>query len=198
MEYIMQQSGNPTDEELVWYMNQYTEEDRRFFYGLFDKLPMSSIGSLGPHSVAAVREICQICKPKLILEIGFNVGYSTSMWLNLTDAKIYSVDNSMRDHTMKAFKIIKEQFNDRFQFLNIDSADISPLLERKKFDFAFVDGDHSAAGIARDLNLVRSFGILRIAMDDYWPMFSAVQEVLPESGYEIEKQWGNVILCKLR
>jgi predicted O-methyltransferase YrrM len=196
MEHVMSKSENPTNEELDWYMNQYTDEDYKFFHSFFDLLPMSTMGSLGPHSVLAIREICQICNPKLILEIGFNVGYSSFMWLSLTDALVYSVDNSLRDHTLVASQVVKKKFGDRFQFLHMDSATVAPLLEGKDFDFAFVDGDHSAAGIVKDLGTVRSLGIKNIAMDDYWPMFSAVQEVLIESGYEMEKQWGNIVLCR--
>jgi predicted O-methyltransferase YrrM len=197
MQYVMSQSESPTSEELTWYMNQYTEEDEKLFHSFYDTLPGSTMGSLGPHSVAAIREMCEICSPKVILEIGFNVGYSSSMWLNFSDATVYSVDNSVREHTLEAFKMIKEKFGDRFYFLNVDSADAFPLLQGKNFDLAFVDGDHSVAGVARDLDMVRSLSIARIAMDDYWPIFSAMQEVLPDSGYEIEKQWGNIVLCKL-
>lgn len=197
MQYVMSKKEDPSNEELAWYMDQHTEEDEQFFDGLMSWLPLSHVGSLGPHSVGAIREICKICAPKVILEIGFNVGYSSMMWLSFSDAVVYSVDNSNRGHTLEAFQRVKERFGSRFHFLNVDSADVRPLLEDISFDFAFVDGDHTAKGVARDLDLVQSLGILCIALDDYWPRFSAVQEVLPASGYEVVKQWGNVALCRL-
>jgi predicted O-methyltransferase YrrM len=197
MQYVMDKAEDPTEDELNWYLNQYSEEDETLFNSFADNLPEQVMGALGPHSIATIREICRICEPKTILEIGFNVGYSASMWLNFTDAVVYSIDISNHDNTLRAFELIKEKHGDRFHFFNIDSAQAGPLLEGKFFDFAFIDGDHSATGIARDLDMVRSLGILRIAMDDYWPVFSATQEVLPGSGYVVEKQWGNIVLCRL-
>jgi hypothetical protein len=99
MNHILTQKESPSKEELEWYKNQYTEEDCRFYNSFFEVLPESFVGSLGPHSVGSIREICNICNPMSILEIGFNVGYSASMWLGFTGAVLYSVDNSTRDHT---------------------------------------------------------------------------------------------------
>lgn len=197
MNHVMTKKTDPTNDELAWYMDQYTKEDEAFFNDLLKHQPLSHVGSLGPHSVGAIREICRICAPKTILEIGFNVGYSSTMWLSFSDATVYSVDNSTRDHTLDAFQRVKNRFGDRFHFLNVDSAAVKPLLEGISFDFAFVDGDHTASGVERDLDMVRSLGILNIAMDDYWPRFSAAQEVLPRSGYEVVQQWGNIVLCSL-
>lgn len=197
MEYVLNMLRNPDSDELKWYMNQYSQEDRQFFDEMASRLPLSHLGSLGPHSVGAIREICKICNPKVILEIGFNVGYSSTMWLSFSEAIVYSVDNSDREHTFEAAERVKTRFGDRFHFLNIDSGEVQPLLDNVDvhFDFAFVDGDHTAPGVSRDLTLVKNLGVRNIAMDDYWPMFSAAQDVIPGSGYRVVKQWGNIVLC---
>lgn len=191
------QKENPTQEQLAWYMQQYSEEDRAFFDTILRTLPLSPLGSLGPHSVGAIREVCELVKPKSILEIGFNVGYSATMWLTFTDADLVSVDNSDREPTKVAVERVQARWGSRFTYLNVGSESVAPLLEGRGFDLAFVDGDHTAPGVAWDLAMVRSLGVTNVVMDDYWPMFSAAQEVLPGSGYEVVRQWGNIVLCRL-
>ncbi len=198
MLHVLTKKQNPTAEELRWYMERYTSEDAALHASIREGLPLSPLGSLGPHSVDAIRRICDEVRPVSILEIGFNVGYSACLWLSLSKAKVLSVDVSTRSHTLQAVEVVSGRYPDRFRFLGCDSAVAAPMLQSESFDFAFVDGDHSADGVAKDLELVRSLGIRRIAMDDYWKMFSAAQDVLPKSAYDVVWQDGNIVLCELR
>ncbi|MGL1446978.1 hypothetical protein ACSTIZ_00530, partial [Vibrio parahaemolyticus] len=62
---------------------------------------------LGPHSIYAIKLTANAIKPKRILEIGFNMGRSASMWLKFTDANITSVDISDKEETMHGASYLK-------------------------------------------------------------------------------------------
>lgn len=174
-------------------------------------------GSLGPHSVRAVREISRIAKPKSILEIGFHMGYSASLWLHFNPkASVLSVDISGRDVTRYGAAALKVRHAGRFDFIQADSgdpvfggilsgavaadlADERGALRRlapRKFDFAFIDGDHFEPGVVKDIRLALSLGVKHLAFDDWWTRFGPGVKSAIARFPELEKvrQFGNVIL----
>jgi hypothetical protein len=69
-----------------------------------------------------------------------------------------------------------------------------------KFDLAFIDGNHEVDWVRSDLALVAGLGIPWILLDDWWPFYGpGVQAAVRErSDLELEKQWGNMVLLRLR
>jgi len=156
-------------------------------------------GSLGPHSVRAIRAIAEFVQPKSILEIGLNCGISTCFWLHLCpDAKVVSVDISAADHTLRGVASIAAWFHDRHQFVMSDSKFCGPLLPTRIYELAFVDGDHEYDGARADLGLCLDLNIPWIAMDDYWPVFGPGVRRAVESMPQFARQWnqGNYALFR--
>jgi len=110
-------------------------------------------------------------KIQRMLEIGFNIGYSSSMWLEFDPdqkSKITSVDIGTHGDTVKAADAVKELHKNRFEFILSDSKKVWNKLEGKMFDLAFIDGDHSAPGVYSDIQLCLKLGVPLLLFDDYW------------------------------
>ena len=108
---------------------------------------------------------------KSILEIGFNIGYSASMWLEFdVDKKstLTSVDIGIHKDTVKAAEAVKNLHGDRFEFILCDSKKVKNHLKDRLFDLAFIDGDHSAVGVHADIQLCMILQIPLLLFDDYW------------------------------
>ena len=117
-----------------------------------------------------IKDIYAQLKPETMLEIGFNIGYSASMWLEFDPdqkLKLTSVDIGIHGDTVKAANAVKELHGDRFEFILCDSRKVKPQLQGRLFDVAFVDGDHSADGVRNDIQLCLDLGIPYIILDDW-------------------------------
>ena len=157
-------------------------------------------GSLGPHSVRALRAIAEIARPRSILEIGFNCGYSAACWLNICpDAKLVSVDISTRDRTMWGAAWLSSWFHDRFRLVLADSKFCGPTLPGRDYDLIFIDGDHSERGIRADVGLAMELRIPFVAFDDWWPIFGETQAAVRDiAALECVGHWGNIALFRNR
>lgn len=117
----------------------------------------------------------QIIQPKNILETGFFMGASSSMWLHLSDATLTSVDPMVNlydpsvkhDGRPENVNKLKIQFPGRFTFLQKDSREVRPDLVGQKFDLFFIDGDHLDTGIRNDLQLAIDLDIPWVLVDDF-------------------------------
>lgn len=152
----------------------------------------------GPHNVQAYREIAEMVKPQSIFEIGFNVGYSAAMWMELTRASIFTIEISDKKETIEAARILGERYGDRFDFRCIDS--MSPELKSiGPFDMAFIDGGHLEEHVTSDVKLCLDTGIEWLVMDDWIPRFGpGVQVSVAKFPLEVIKVWGNTALVKLK
>ena len=106
-----------------------------------------------------------------ILEIGFNIGHSASMWLEFDADKkstLTSVDIGIHKDTEKAAAAVKNLHKDRFSFILSDSKNVKKQLKGQIFDLAFIDGDHSRTGVASDIRLCIDLQIPLLLFDDYW------------------------------
>ncbi len=106
-----------------------------------------------------------------ILEIGFNIGYSASMWLEFDVDKtsnLTSVDIGIHENTVPAAAAVKNLHKDRFSFILSDSKKVKDKLKGQLFDLAFIDGDHSKTGVASDIRLCIDLKIPLLLFDDYW------------------------------
>ena len=118
-----------------------------------------------------IQDIYNLYEVKSVLEIGFNIGYSASMWLEFDYDKkstLTSVDIGIHKDTVKASKAVKNLHGDRFSFILSDSKKVKNQLKGQLFDLAFIDGDHSGAGVASDIRLCIDLQIPLLLFDDYW------------------------------
>jgi hypothetical protein len=152
---------------------------------------------VGPHSVRCIREVCEIVQPKSILEIGFNLGYSASLWLHFTSATLFSVDISNKRETLAAATTLTERYPDRFTFLCCDSFKLLPRLEGKKFDLIFIDGGHLDEHVMNDIRVAQALDIPNLCFDDWLPQFGpGVQPSIARYKLTVAKVMGNIALAK--
>ena len=118
-----------------------------------------------------VQDIYNQHKIESILEIGFNIGYSASMWLEFDPDKkstLTSVDIGIHADTVNAAEAVKNLHGDRFSFILSNSKKVKNQLQGQLFDLAFIDGDHSDVGVASDIRLCIDLQIPLLLFDDYW------------------------------
>lgn len=154
--------------------------------------------SCGAHSVKALREIINIINPASILEIGFNIGHSASLWLHLSKAKLVSVDISCKQETMDASFTLRSRYPDRFFFLIGDSKKLK-LNEPDwpNYDLIFIDGGHEFDDVTADIETAIRLGIPYIAFDDILPQYGDVQKAINRFTYiTLVKEIGNIALYK--
>jgi len=128
-------------------------------------------------------------RPTRVLEIGTNEGGTLRQWAKhaVTGAKIVAcdlfVENNLR--FKEGYQKIVEPFDVEFHFIQGNSHSQETYNQitsiASKYDFIFLDGDHTYAGIRKDFEmyspLVRSGGL--IALHDILPhpQFGAFCEV---------------------
>ena len=75
-----------------------------------------------------------------ILEIGFNIGHSATLFLDYCPdkkSKVTSVDLGIHKDTIKASEAVKGHFGDRFRFHLLNSKYMENTLKHDTFDLAF-------------------------------------------------------------
>lgn len=143
-------------------------------------------------SMFLIWKMLQYLKPQSVLEIGFGAGQTTGLILEATlpTTKIISVDIS--DQYFEQFR--NRFLNNNLTLLHLDS---NYLNLTQKFDFIYIDGDHTYNGITNDLNkclpLLHQNSILCI--DDYL-FFDDVNQAIKE--YLSEKHDFVPFLCGLQ
>lgn len=155
--------------------------------------------SCGPHSLKHIRRVCELTKPKLMIEIGFNIGWSASMWLTFSDTKIISIDISTRENTAKAASSLTEKYPDRFEFILSDSKSVLPILKQRKIepDLVFIDGDHTVQGVKNDTEIALALNSPFVFFDDWLPKYGpGTRPAIKEYNLKIIEEMGNMVLTK--
>jgi hypothetical protein len=107
-----------------------------------------------------------------ILEVGFNIGYSASLWLETdpdSKSRVTSVDIGVHKDTIAASKAVKGLYKDRFRFILSDSKQMENIVKHDIFDLAFIDGDHTQPGVIKDIQTCLNLKIPYLLFDDWHP-----------------------------
>jgi predicted O-methyltransferase YrrM len=118
--------------------------------------------------IEVAKDILSITNIKSMLEIGFNIGHSASIWLELGVSKLNIIDINTHPDTEPAVTAVVEEY---------DSADISWwfgdstseeafLLDFDKVEAAFIDGEHSYIAALSDSYLGILNGAKWLIYDD--------------------------------
>ena len=101
-------------------------------------------GCLGEQSEQFIRFLHENPQITRVLEIGFNVGHSSAVFLSSNpEIKVISVDLGEHQYVYDAKKVIDKHFPDRHQLFIGDSRKLIPKLKGKVYpDFIFIDGGH--------------------------------------------------------
>lgn len=185
-----------------WYIDgclESSEDDKKRFSEWTSHLPVRNENTpfhCGAHSIRSFEVAFSEydCGIGDVLEIGFCLGHSASIMLELGASRVVSIDNSSRDETQRARWIMKGRWQDRFLFFDRkDSAQIKDM--GFHFTMAFIDGDHSESAISRDLDFVLSLGIRTVLFDDFWPHWGDTQAVLMKRKSVPTAIIGTMALC---
>lgn len=141
---------------------------------------------------------CEDNKPKRILEIGFNAGISTEVFLRACDAEVISFDLLIHPYCEIRVDQVKRAFPGRFTLIQGDSKTTIPEHEADDlYDLIFIDGDHRFEGAKADIEnchqLAHEFTALIIDDYRYSDIITAINHCL-ESGI-IRK--GHEIICPI-
>lgn len=138
------------------------------------------------------------------VEIGVKRGqFSAYLLQRCPQLQLHSVDpwetlgpgeSERRQHWKDAVALLS-RYKGRSTILKMKSTEAASLLGDKRFDFVFIDGNHSRAGVERDIEcwwpLVRSGGVL--AGHDYvnhprykYGIISAVEEFAAANNLQIQ------------
>jgi predicted O-methyltransferase YrrM len=150
----------------------------------------------GPHSVRCFREVVEIVKPTAIFEIGFNMGWSAALWLELTGGIVHSCDISVKEETLKAAELLAKKYNRRFHYYNRNH--LIPEGFDAGWDMIFIDGSHLMVDVVMDIQDSLYCRTPFLVFDDILPEFGEVQEAIDIFSDELEliKVFGNIGLYK--
>lgn len=155
----------------------------------------------------AFREILEIADPRLVLEIGFNIGGAALMFLSINPELLYwAVDIVEND---KSVKYLNNTYKG-FSFVKLNSAQINPTMYcfASRYDLVSIDGDHSWEAVVRDIETSLLFNPKYILLDDYnHPSHSYIRDIAEAHDrlevvkvYEFNQCWQgySMALCKVK
>jgi len=92
-----------------------------------------------PETVAFLKQILRLYKPKKILEIGTAIGYSGLVMMDATEAELITleIDENSAEKAKSEFE--KWGYSNRAKIFVGDACEIIPLMQGE-YDFIFVDG----------------------------------------------------------
>jgi hypothetical protein len=109
---------------------------------------------------------------KSVIEIGFNVGHSSTIILSLfDDVTITSFDISRNIRTKEGANLVKEKFKNRHSFFSYNTLDLrndinKDIFKFPKADIIFIDGGHTFEVALNDIMIAKENFIKFILIDD--------------------------------
>lgn len=112
------------------------------------------------------REVNEIVKPTRVVEVGMFVGHSTAMMFDHFDQLqiLYSFDPNMVSY--EAAKVLKEEYGDRFKFINMGFESNHVLMVDEDIDFVYIDGHHGKQSVMHDIHHARKFNKVKYILMD--------------------------------
>lgn len=148
----------------------------------------------GPHSIRALVGAMNVCKPKHILEIGFCLGHSATIFLSNGAKSVTSIDISERPELLEAVKKMSERFPS-FRFYKRSSA-FNPEDHPEGFDTIFIDGAHDHDSVVEDIKLGRTLKCKWFIFDDWFECWGpGVRTAIAQERMVPVAIFGNVAVC---
>lgn len=116
-------------------------------------------------SIAEERELRRLARGKRVLEIGSAFGF-TAIAMARSAEYVVTVDHHRHMDSAKALLDNVAAYGARVMCLVADSQQALAALRGCRFDLAFIDGDHTAAGVERDARGAAELAEL-LAFHDY-------------------------------
>lgn len=165
----------------------------------------------GKECVQIGKEVLEITKAKTMLEIGFNIGYSASIWLQEGIDSLYIIDINNHKDTLPAMEATKKYYSNKtIKWWLLDSkSEEAKQIELPPIDIAFIDGEHSFAAITNDCNLAINAGAKWLVIDDYVRpgvngIVEVIEDMIANNTIEVLRRYpmswvgqGEVLLCKV-
>lgn len=134
-------------------------------------LSRNCTGELEFESLDSIRSVCLLTTPRNILELDFNRGISTIMFLESSNANVHSIDIRLLDEVKASIDYINTNYQNRFEYTSLNHHELYKKKYIDKFknyyDLIFIDGDHSYDAIYRDTENCLKFNPKYILFDDY-------------------------------
>ncbi len=161
--------------------------------------------------VDVAKDILEYTSATKMLEIGFNIGYSASTWLQHGIESLIVLDIGYHLDTLPAIKATAKHFSDKqVKWWIGDSTSKDAFeLEIPEIDIAFIDGEHSYKAAFSDSKLAIQNKAKWLVFDDVIQghqngIDKAIQKLIDDKLVEQVKSYkmtwteeGEVILCKV-
>lgn len=174
-----------------------SDKDREDYNHITRDLPASlpsEPSHCGPWNLYSFRELVTYVWPLSVLEIGFRLGHSASIWINQGVRQITSIDIYRDERVDASVALLKSQLGDGFEFIHADSKNVT-LPTSYKPDLIFIDGGHQLDDVRADIALGLRQNCTQFFFDDWHPHFGDVQLAVEESCLVTRAIWGNMAYC---
>ena len=158
-----------------------------------------ALGGLSDSELDALIAWTNRAAPKVFVEIGTLFGFTARAIASRTGARVVTVDNfcwnpfglTSAQHETFTRKVLAES---GVELVRADAADyLSHRIDAPESTFVFLDGDHSYAGVRRELELLKARGVRTVAGHDFgnerFGVTRAVREVFGEPDEVVGMCW---------
>lgn len=119
----------------------------------------------GPHSIRSMEAAFILAgRPSAVLEVGFCLGHSASIWFRLGAKKVTSIEISDRPETLQAAEIVSAKHGANFAFVRPGES-----IPDQPYGLMFIDGGHDFDDVYADAKRGLDLNIPFLLFDDYWP-----------------------------
>lgn len=152
-----------------------------------------------------IQDMQRLSHIKKIMEIGFNAGHSSELFLGTTDCeKLVSFDINIHPYVKIGAEFIQNKYGERFTFIEGDSRikvpEYTASHPNEKFDLIFIDGGHSLECCLSDILSCRQLAHREtiVLIDDYVAEVKAAVDICLQSGLIIllETKFTNDVYIK--